>query len=239
MGLIIIFTIILVSLLVLYYIFDINTKQIKQMSEDKEIDEIVNKFPDNIEICKDILKILKNEKVKIKENEDKNNKSSLYIALTDTIFIANIKDIYTRIQTIAHECLHSVQNRKVLLFNFIFSNIYITYFAISIILTIFGVFKDYRLQIIILLILGFIYYAVRSYLETDAMIKAKFLTKDYILEQMEKNKICTKEEMEKILDKYESVNKIGIPTYNYILFVNCILKVFIYMLLVLIINITF
>ena len=39
----------------------------------------------------------------------------------DVNSIANINKTCTRIQTIAHECVHSIQNRKLLMFNFIFS----------------------------------------------------------------------------------------------------------------------
>ena len=115
--------------------------------------------------------------VKSKEKRE----DSVYVAISDTIFIGNIKDTYTRIQTICHECLHSVQPRKMLLFNFIYSNIYILYFLLSSILTIVGVFKDTKLQIIILTILSFFYYVIRSYLETEAMTKARYLAKEYML----------------------------------------------------------
>ena len=167
---------VLIICAILYFIvFEVSMKKIKEAAEDKELDELVNKFPENEEICKSILKKLGNEKVKIKENEDKDNKTSLYIAITDTIFIANIKDTYTRIQTIAHECLHSIQIRRLLLFNFYYSNVYLLYYVLSIMLTIFGVFKNYNLQIIILTFMGFVYYSIRSFLEKDSMTKAKYV----------------------------------------------------------------
>ena len=172
-----------------YFIFDIRIKQIKEARHNKKLDEITSKFPENKEICEEVLKKLNNTKVKIKveetEDSSKDNKEkrtdSLYIVISDSIFIGNIKDTYTRIQTVCHECLHSIQPRKLLLFNFIFSNIYLLYFVLSTILTIAGVIKDTKTQIIILTLLSFIYYAVRSYLETDAMTKARFLAKDYML----------------------------------------------------------
>ena len=165
-----------------YFAFNIRIKEIKESGHNEKFDEITAKFPNNKEICEDVLKILDNTKVKIKEEEASNKKTtSLYVAISDTIFIGNIKDTYTRIQTVCHECLHSIQPRRLLLFNFIYSNIYILYFVTSCILTIVGVFKDTKLQIIILSILSFIYYAVRAYLENDAMIKARFLAKDYML----------------------------------------------------------
>lgn len=234
------YIIILILLLILigigYVIFNIQLKEMKRAGKNKKLDELTSKFPENKEICKSILEKLDNSNVKIKENEDKDNKTSLYIAMSDTIFIANIKDTYTRIQTIAHECLHSMQSRRLLLFNFIYSNIYILYFALSIILTIFGVFKDTKLQIIILTILGFFYYVIRSYLETDAMTKAPYLAKEYMLEYIEKNPICTKEEIEEVSNEYNTINKLGIPATNYILMVNCIIKVILYILVILMKN---
>lgn len=234
MEFIIILTLLVIIILIGSFIFDIKIKEIKNARNNKILDEYTSKFPENKEICKSILEKLNNTKVKIKENEDKENKTSLYIAVSDTIFIANIKDTYTRIQTIAHECLHSVQSRKLLLFNFIYSNIYILYFTLTMILTIFGVFKDYKLQIIILVILGFFYYVIRSYLETDAMTKAKYLAKEYMLKYIEKNQVCTEEEVEEVIKEYDRINNLGIPATNYLLMVNCITKVIIYILIVII-----
>lgn len=234
MEFIIILTLLLIIILIGYFIFDIKVKEMKNAGKNNRLDEITSRFPENKEICKSILEKLNNTKVKIKENEDKDNKTSLYIAISDTIFIANIKDTYTRIQTIAHECLHSTQSRKLLLFNFIYSNIYILYFILSIILTIFGVFKDYKLQIIILAILGFFYYVIRSYLETDAMTKAKYLAKEYMLKYIEKNQVYTEEEVEEVIKEYDRINNLGIPATNYLLMVNCITKVIIYILIVII-----
>lgn len=211
-----------------FYIFDIKIKEIKKAGENKRWDRITSKFPENKEICEEMLERLGNKKVKIKENEDKENKTSLYIAISDTIFIANIKDTYTRIQTIAHECLHSIQSKRLLWFNFIYSNIYFIYFIISMILTLLGVFKDTKLQIIILCILGFVYYVVRSYLEIDAMTKARYLARDYMLAYIEKNPICTKEEVEEIAKEYDRINQLGIPATSFILMVNCMAKVILY-----------
>ena len=128
MEYIIVLMLLLIVIGVGYFIFNVQVKEIKKAGENKVLDELTSKFPENKEVCKSILKKLNNTKVKIKENDDKDNKTSLYIAISDTIFIANIKDTYTRIQTIAHECLHSIQSRRLLLFNFIYSNIYIFYF---------------------------------------------------------------------------------------------------------------
>ena len=79
-------------------------KKIKEIGYDKELNKIANKFPDNKEICKKILEKLNNKDVKIEE--ENNSKTSLYIAISNKIIIANINDTFTRIQTIAHECLN-------------------------------------------------------------------------------------------------------------------------------------
>ena len=199
-----------------------NAKPLKQMAESNELNNIVDKFPENIEICKSILKKLGNESIEIQE--DNESKTSLYIAISNKIVIANIRNNFARVQTIAHECLHSVQDRKLLLFNFVYSNLYIIYFIAICLLTIFGNIKDGMLHIEILTISGFIYYAVRSYLETDAMTKARYIAKEYI----DENNLCSKEKLNKLIKQYDELNKIGIPLYNYNLLFNVMLKILIY-----------
>ena len=218
----------IIALLLVYFAFGINIKKLKSSLKNEKIKNIVDKFPENEEICKDILKMHKNEKVKVKQNENKKDKTSLYIVLTDTILVSNIKDVYTRIQTMAHECIHSVQNRKMLLFNFVYTNIYNIYFIIALILTICKVYKNYTLHTYILLIMGIIFYTIRSYLENDAMIKAKNLAKDYMSKYNKETNICTNEEIEEIVEEYDKANKVGIPAYNFILFSKIILKIIIY-----------
>ena len=179
-------------------------------------------MPENKEICKSILNILNNEKVVIKESE--NNTASFYLVLNNTILIANIKNTFTRVQTIAHECLHSIQNRRTLLFNFIYSNIYFIYFLCICILSLLRLNKYPMIHLFILTILGFIYYAIRDYLEMNAMTKAKPLAKEY----MEQEGTLSKEEQKKILDNYEIINEIGIKMTNYKLIINVTAKIIIY-----------
>ncbi len=87
------------------------------------------------------------------------------------------------------------------------------------------------LQIVILALLSFFYYVVRSFLETDAMTKAPYLAKEYMLDYIAKSPICTKEEVEEIIKQYHKINHLGIPATNYILMVNCIIKIIIYILI--------
>ena len=81
-----------------------------------------------------------------------------------------------------------------------------------------------------------IYYVIRSYLETDAMTKAKYVAENYMKEYIHKNKIATTEEVEELANIYDEINKIGIPAYNFILIANCILKIIIYTIIVIIMN---
>ncbi|MEE1389629.1 MAG: hypothetical protein U0M00_03605, partial [Clostridia bacterium] len=131
----IIYFLILIILAIILFkiIFKINIKKMKEKKENKELEEITDKFPQNVEVAKTMLEMLDNNSVKIEEA--KNTETSLYIAVTNKISIADMKKNYARIQTIAHECIHSCQDRRLLLFNFIFSNINIIYFIIISILT--------------------------------------------------------------------------------------------------------
>ena len=191
MELIILLIIMIIIYLISRYIFDVNIKKIKQIGEDKELDKLTQKYPENIEICKWYLKKLKNENVKIEE--DKNSNTTLYLVTNNKIFIADLKESYTRIQTIAHECLHSIQDRKVLIFNFIFSNIYILYFIITSILIIIKKLPNELVFSNILLIISMLYYAIRMFLENDAMTKSEYLAKEYLKEK----KILDEEELKK------------------------------------------
>ena len=219
MEFIIVATILIIAIILIRIIYKIDLKAIKQIGENnKEIDEIVKKYPSNIEICKSILKKLNNEKVEIQEDKEANN--CLYIAVSDKILIANMRESFTRIQTIAHECLHSVQDRRILLFNFIYSCFYLIFFYISVLLGVFKLLTNKMLILSIHVILSFIYYFIRSYLENDAMIKARYLAKEY----MEDIHISDKKEIEKIVKEYDKLNNLGIKTVNYSLFSNTIIK---------------
>ena len=214
---------------ILGYLFDYNLKKIKKVAENNELDKLALKYPSNIEICKTYLKKLNNQDVKIEENKD--SESSLYIAITNKILIANISKTYTRIQTIAHECLHSIQDKKILLFNFIFSNFYLLYYIIICLLAIFNIIPDRMMLFLnIYLILSIVYYMVRVYLENDAMIKARYLAKEY----MEETKISTQEEIKKIVDGFDTINNIGIKCINYKFFLNIILKLLVFSIICLI-----
>lgn len=199
-------------------------KRIKEIGYDKNLNNIANKFPENKEICIEILEKLNNKDVKIEENKE--SKTSLYIAITNKIIIADIKDTFTRIQTIAHECLHSVQNRKILLFNFIYSNFYLLYFIVSLVLILFNIGES-LIFVQGFIFLSIVYLIIRCYLENEAMSKAIFVAKEYMDEQERINENVTKEDVNLLVEKLDVLNKIGIPLTNFSLLVGCILKIII------------
>lgn len=227
MELIIIITSI-VAIIVVYYLMHANLKELKKIAENKDLNEIAKKFPNNKEICKSILKMLGNEKTKIEENIESD--ATLYVAIQEKISIGNTHDSFTRIQTMAHECLHSVQDKKMLIFNFIYSNIYLLYFIVICVLIILKKLPNEMIYLNILLILSFVYYVIRVFLENDAMIKAEFIAREY----MEKDSKITKNEIDKLKQGFKSFNEGCIKGTNCSLFIKIMIKVIIFNVLALI-----
>ena len=82
----------------------------------------------------------------------------------------------------------------------------------------------------ILLIISMLYYAIRMFLENDAMIKAEYLAKEYLNEKQ----ISNKKEIEKLKKGFQELNKGGIIATNSSLFIKIMLKVAVFNLLALI-----
>lgn len=211
----------LVLIMLLGFLSYTKTKKIKALGEKEELNEITKNFPENKEIAETILKKLGKKGVIIEEDQEA--QVSLYIALTNKIIIASAKKTFARVQTIAHECLHSVQDRKLLLFNFYYSNVYLLSFLILLLFVMIGNLSNGMIAIVIFTLLSFVYFFVRSYLEMDAMTKAKYVAKEY----MRENKLASEKEIEKLEEAYEQINQVGIPYTNYRLFLNCMIKIMI------------
>ena len=222
---------ILITLLILKIIFNAKAKDIKKFETDEELEKIVEKLPDNEQLAKIYLQKLNNNTVKIDKWNDEKIKTSVYNAMTNTITIGKIDKMYTRIQTVAHECLHSVQPKRILSFNFWFSNIYLIYFIVLLVLTLFKIIEETNIQIFILLMLGIIQYSIKSYLEQDAMTKAKYLVNEYF----DTNNDIENTEKEKLLKKYEELNEKAIPFVSYSLIFSELLKILLYFIIVIII----
>ncbi len=226
MQLIIIISVI--SIIVIQIMMGINAKKLKKIALDENLNKIAEKYPSNEEICKTILKEINNTEIKIEES--KNSEATIYLALQNKIIIGDTHKSFTRIQTMAHECLHSIQNKRMLIFNFVFSNIYLLFYFVSIVFLVLKKVTDKMLLANIFLILSFIYYVVKIYLENDAMIKAEYLAKEY----MEEQKISTQEEIEKMVIGFKNINRQCIKGTNANIFIKIMIKLIIFSVLALI-----
>ena len=84
--------------------------------------------------------------------------------------------------------------------------------------------------LVILLLLSMIYYMVRVYLENDAMIKARYLAKEYL----EEKKISSEEDIKKIVAGFDKINNVGIKCINYHFFMGIMMRIFVFTTLCLI-----
>ena len=215
----------LIILILLKYLLNINFKEIKNLEirELEELESLSKKFPEDEEICKNILQKLNNQnEVKIKKEPEYT--TCLYTIFNNTITIGKFKQEYMKIQTLAHECIHACQNKRLLWGNFIFSNIYLLYFLVILILTFLNKLPYTNIHIIIFIFASVIQYILRFTLENEAMIKARYTANEYI----EEKKILNKEEKDKLLEEYDKINKIGIPFINYYTISMNIVKIIIY-----------
>ena len=222
----IIFILVVITIVILKLMLGSNKKIIMKIANNEKLNNIVQKLPDNINICKDILKKLNNEKVKIEEQE---NTNCFYFIATDKIILNKDKKYFTRVQTIVHECIHSIQDKKILWFNYIFANLLNIFWLITMILTIAGVITQYALFSAIILICIVIFYAIRSYLEIEAMTKAKYIAKEYLEEKQVK-------ETAEIVKEYEKLNDVGIKYTCYKLISSKLYLLAIYAIMACILN---
>ena len=218
----------IIAIIIVNAMMKINVKEVEKIALDSELNEITKNYPKNIEICKTILKKLGNETTKIEE--DTNSEATLYIAISNKISIGNTHESFTRIQTMAHECLHSIQDKKMLMFNFVYTNIYLIYFLIICTLVVLKKLQNEMLFSNIFLILSFIHYVIRIYLENDAMMRAEYLAKEYMKEQ----NISSDVEIHKVSDGFKKLNDKCIKGTNCNLFVKVMIKVVIFNVLALI-----
>lgn len=219
-----------ITLILLKIFLNIKFKKIKDLNNRKseELEKISNKFQESNKICEDILNSLDNKNVEIKIEPEYG--SCLYTVFNNTITIGKFNQDYMKIQTIAHECIHSIQNKTTLWSNFIVTNIYLIYFVVVLILAFFNKLQYSSVHILTLLFLSIIQYIVRNGLEVDAMTRAKYIAKEYI----EKKKLLNEDEEEKLLKEYDEVNSIGIPFMSYYLILSDIVKIVFFCIAVLV-----
>lgn len=148
------------------------------------MDKILQKKQE--EICKDILKIIDNEKVNVEIDE--NSKNSLYVFLNNTMYISNKTNSQksvdeqnkSKVLVIAHECAHSIQSKILQIINFVLANLEMILFAVVLICRIF--FEKYSILVNIYIVVSLISIIVRWYLEMNATINSVKITSNYMLQ---------------------------------------------------------
>ena len=93
----------------------------------------------------------------------------------------------------------------------VFTNIYLLFWIVISVLALLNKLPNTSVFIIAFIFASLIQYIIRYSLENEAMLKAKFIAKEYI----EENKTLNKEEEQLLLNEYDRVNKLGIPFMNY------------------------
>jgi len=214
------------------FVLKIDIKEVKKIAEDDKLDKLTSCLPDNIGVCKSLLKITNNNNVNVENSLDQKSGTSLYIVLSNKILIANLKQSFVRFQTIAHECIHASQNKIIQIMHFIFANIYKMLFWVSIVLAVLNITKRNSINLIILFFIGILYFILKFILEKDAIINSKPLAIKYLKST---NKL-DKENIKTIEEKYEIINNKGLKFIKFSSILDICLRVSIYSFIIYIVK---
>lgn len=156
----------------------------KNTKQRKQIQQIIEKLPQNEEICKQILFDLKNDHTKIVL--DKDIKNSYYVFLNDTIYLCDnpkAQSIYARLILIAHECRHTLQSRVLQKLNFLFSNLELIAFIVFVI---FGFLNKLDISFLLIYLFTVVVSIVpRLILEFDAVVHSIKIANQYMEGKLE------------------------------------------------------
>ena len=171
--------ILIILIIIALYVLNYKTlKDTKAFASDEELDKLTEVLPSNEEICMDIGEMLGST---CKVELDNKSKSSAYIFFSDKIILSNTKSSqknFSRVLFIAHECVHSVQEKSMHIINFILANISNLYDIFLIVLLL---MRKASLELVtvsfIISILSFYY---RIILETDAVYRSVIYSRKYL-----------------------------------------------------------
>lgn len=166
---------------------------------------------DKEKVTKEILATIGNKNTKVEVKED--FKGNYYSYITDTIYIAkhfneqqkakatkDINENVAEIIVLSHECVHSMQNKKLHLSNTIFSNLSIAFALFCICMSIFSSVNIYlKATSIVILIISIV---IRLILEMGAIKGSIEIANKYI-----NNNETTKSLHEDIVKSKEYINK--------------------------------
>lgn len=187
----------------------------KNSKENKEVNNIVKKLPSTPIIARDILNLISNNTTRV--IFDKDIKNSYYIFLKDKIYISSNEknNDFKRCLLVAHECRHSIQSKLLQKINFIFSNIELVLFALTIFVLAVLKITKFRYIYFLICILSMI---PRLYLELDAIIESLKISNNYVRTKLEES------EAKKLNDIYTSLIKLLLPFSLIALFLGKIIR---------------
>ena len=59
----------IIAIITIFFMMKTNVKELEEIALDKELNSIAEKFPDNTEICKSILRKIENKTTQIEEDQ--------------------------------------------------------------------------------------------------------------------------------------------------------------------------
>ena len=175
-------------------LFFISNKKVEstEVIHDEVVSSIVKRIGDNENLAKEILNYVENNTTKVEKNEDEKIKASFYNCNTDKITIKNTTDLEdcSRLIHISHECIHSIQDKKLLKVHFILSNIQILYFLGIFIYFFYNNNLDLRLDLLLGQVFIFIAtFFMKIVLESDATYRGPELAFRYLSDKVEEKSL--------------------------------------------------
>ena len=188
------YILVLCTVLCTITIFFICNKKLENVEviHDNVVSKVVKEIGDNENVAREILNYIGNDRTKVECNKDENIKSSFYNCNTDRIIIKNTDDLEdcSRIIHIAHECIHSIQEKKLLKTHFILSNIQILYFLGIFIYFFYNKAPNLRLSLLLVQVFIFITtFFIKIVLESDATYRGPELAFQYLEDKVDKNAV--------------------------------------------------
>lgn len=157
---------------------------------DDNVSPVVEKLGDNETITNIVLQRVNNYTTKVEKNKDKNQKISFYNVNNDKIVIketTDLKDCSRFIQS-CHECVHSIQDKRILKLHFIFSNINILYFLGTFLYFFYDKSESVRLALLLIQIFIFIItFVLKVITESDATYRATIVASDVLKDKLDKD----------------------------------------------------
>lgn len=186
-----------------------------QVIYDENVSPIVEKLGDNEVITNIVLQHINNYTTKVEKNKEKNEKISYFNVNNDKIVIKDSNDLKdcSRLIQICHECVHSIQDKKLLKLHFIFSNINILYFLGTFLYFFYNDNQDVRMTLLLIQIFIFlITFMLKIITESDATYRAPIVAYDFLSDKV--NKKSLDEFKKKVEDEIYSI----IPIFYFSLF---------------------